>query len=159
MNTPSRNRSRRVHAAPQTAAASRVPVPTTSGSGASTTARRVRAALQDTDRIERLARTFRALGDAGRSKLILALSMGEMCVGDLAAALGASQSATSHQLRILRDLDLVRVRREGRSQLYTLHEAGFGLCSPRVCHAWRETLVGGSTVPIESLRSTRRRHV
>src|SRR5829696_2958794 len=118
MNTPSRIRPRRARRA-LPAAAPRAASRTTAA------ARRVREALQDTARIERLARTFRALGDAGRSKLILALSMGELCVGDLAAALGASQSATSHQLRILRDLDLVRVRREGRSQLYTLNESGF----------------------------------
>ena len=150
MNTPSRIAPRRRPAsrgaaARRDAAASRL----------SPAARRARAALQDPARIERLARTFRALGDAGRSKLILALSMGELCVGDLALALGASQSATSHQLRVLRDLDLVRVRREGRSQLYALNEEGFGLCSPRVCHAWRETL-GGNTVAIESLRGKHR---
>ncbi|MEO5618958.1 MAG: metalloregulator ArsR/SmtB family transcription factor [Candidatus Eisenbacteria bacterium] len=148
MNTHSRNAARRRPATRRTAPPDMA-----------STVRRVREALQDTDRIERLARTFRALGDAGRSKLILALSMGEMCVGDLAAALGASPSATSHQLRILRDLDLVRVRRKGRSHLYVLNEAGFGLCSPRVCHAWRETLGEGSTVAIESLRGSRRRHV
>lgn len=148
MNTPSR-------IAPRRRTARAVPRRDASGSRLSPAARRARAALQDPARIERLARTFRALGDAGRSKLILALSMGELCVGDLALALGASQSATSHQLRVLRDLDLVRVRREGRSQLYALNEAGFGLCSPRVCHAWRETL-GSNTVAIESLRGRNR---
>ena len=54
--------------------------------------------------------------------------------------LGASLSATSHQLRILRDLDLVRVRREGKSQLYVLNEAAFGFCAPRFCHAWKHAL-------------------
>ena len=122
-------------------------------------ARRVRAALRDTARIERLARTFRALGDAGRSKLILALSMSELCVGDLAAALGASPSATSHQLRILRDLDLVRVRRVGKLQLYALNEAGFGLCSPRVCQTWREALTPGAFVGVDTVRGSRRRDV
>jgi len=110
------------------------------------TARKVRAALQDTVRIERLARTFRALGDAGRSKLILALSMGEFCVGDLAAALGASPSATSHQLRILRDLEIVRVRRDGKTQVYALNERAFGFCAPRFCQAWKQTLEGETLV-------------
>jgi ArsR family transcriptional regulator len=100
----------------------------------------VREALQDTAAVERLARTFKALGDPGRSKLVLALSVAEMCVSDLAEALGASLSATSHQLRILRDLDIVRVRRAGRSQLYALNEQAFGFCSPRFCHAWKQTL-------------------
>ena len=90
--------------------------------------------------VERLSRTFRALGDPTRSKLVLALSLREMCVTELAEALGSSLSATSHQLRILRDLDLVRVRRSGRSQVYVLNEPAFGPCSPRSCMAWRRTL-------------------
>ena len=83
---------------------------------------------------------FRALGDPTRSKLVFALSLGELCVSDLASALGASLSATSHQLRILRDLDLVRVRRAGKSQLYALNEQTFGFCSPRSCGAWKTVL-------------------
>ena len=102
--------------------------------------RRARAALTDGARVERLARTFRALGDPTRSKLVLALSIEEMCVSDLAAALGASLSATSHQLRILRDLDIVHVRRSGKTQVYALNERAFGFCAPRVCQAWRQTL-------------------
>ena len=101
---------------------------------------RVREALQDRGMVERLARNFKALGDPTRSRLILALSITDMCVSDLAGALGASLSATSHQLRILRDLDLVRVRRDGKSQLYALNDSAFGLCSPRICQAWAGTL-------------------
>ena len=97
----------------------------------------LRLALSDHAHVERLARRFRALGDPTRSKLVYALSMGELCVSDLAGALGASLSATSHQLRILRDLDIVRVRRAGRSQLYALNEDAFGFCSPRSCQAWK----------------------
>jgi len=52
----------------------------------------------------------------------------------------SSNAMTLHQLRILRDLDIVRVRRHGRRQLYTLNEAAFGFCAPRLCHAWRQTL-------------------
>src|SRR5262245_60341650 len=86
-------------------------------------AERVRRALQDHAHVERLSRMFRALGDPTRSKMVYALSLGELCVSDLAEALGASLSATSHQLRILRDLDIVHVRRAGKSQLYRLNEA------------------------------------
>ena len=103
--------------------------------------------LRNAALVERLARTFRALGDPTRSKMVLALSIGELCVTDLARALGASLSATSHQLRILRDLDIVRVRRSGRSQLYALNEQAFGLCMPRVCHAWKQTLDGEASAP------------
>ena len=100
----------------------------------------LRLALSDHAHVERLARRFRALGDPTRSKLVYALSLGELCVSDLALALGASLSATSHQLRILRDLEIVRVRRDGRSQLYALNEQAFGFCSPRSCHAWKTAL-------------------
>ena len=100
----------------------------------------LRLALADHEHVERLARRFRALGDPTRSKLVFALSLGELCVSDLALALGTSLSATSHQLRILRDLEIVRVRRDGRSQRYALNEQAFGFCAPRSCQAWRTAL-------------------
>jgi ArsR family transcriptional regulator len=96
--------------------------------------------VDDQATVERLARNFRALGDPMRSRMVLALSRRERCVTDLAAAVGLSLSATSHQLRILRDLDLVRVRRDGKNQVYTLNERALGFCSPRSCHAWRLVL-------------------
>ena len=111
------------------------------------TAERVRRALDDHAQVARLSRTFRALGDPTRSRLVYALSLGELCVSDLAHALGASLSATSHQLRILRDLDIVLVRRQGRSQLYVLNERAFGFCAPRVCQAWRQTLENAGVGP------------
>jgi DNA-binding transcriptional ArsR family regulator len=108
----------------------------------------LRLALADHAHVERLARMFKALGDPTRSKLVYALSLGELCVSDLAMALGASLSATSHQLRILRDLDIVRVRRAGRSQLYALNEEAFGFCSPRSCQAWKTALDPGVERPV-----------
>lgn len=110
-------------------------------------ARRVRGALADGRALERLARMFKALGDPTRSRMVLALSLEELCVSDLAGVLGASLSATSHQLRILRDLEIVRVRRAGKSQLYALNEQAFGFCSPWSCHAWKRAL---ATVPERS---------
>jgi DNA-binding transcriptional ArsR family regulator len=104
---------------------------------------RVRLALEDHAHVERLSRMFRALGDPTRSKMVYALSLGELCVSDLASALGTTLSAISHQLRILRDLDIVHVRRDGKSQRYTLNEAAFGFCSPRVCQAWKSALAPG----------------
>jgi DNA-binding transcriptional ArsR family regulator len=108
----------------------------------------LRLALADHAHVERLARRFKALGDPTRSKLVYALSLGELCVSDLAVALGASLSATSHQLRILRDLDIVRVRRVGKSQLYALNEDAFGFCSPRSCHAWKTAFDPGVEQPV-----------
>ncbi len=107
---------------------------------------RVRRALQDHSHVERLSRMFRALGDPTRSKMVYALSLGELCVSDLAGALGTSLSATSHQLRILRDLEIVHVRRAGKSQFYKLNEAAFGFCSPRVCQAWKSALSSDTLV-------------
>ena len=102
--------------------------------------------VDDRAEVERLSRMFRALGDPTRSKMVYALSLGELCVSDLAGALGATLSATSHQLRILRDLEIVHVRRDGKSQLYSLNEAAFGFCSPRVCQAWKSALAPDSLV-------------
>jgi DNA-binding transcriptional ArsR family regulator len=69
-----------------------------------------------------LAETFRALGDSTRVKILDALSHGELCVCDLATLVGLSQSAISHQLRVLRTLRLVRSRREGRMVFYALDD-------------------------------------
>ena len=122
----------------------RVPAPAGRRTGAhrrrASRGERLRLLLADHTHVERLARRFRALGDPTRSKLVYALSLGEQCVSDLAVALGASLSATSHQLRILRDLDIVRARRAGRSQFYALNEGAFGFCAPRSCQAWKSAL-------------------
>lgn len=72
--------------------------------------------------LARLAAVFKALGDPGRLRLALALRDGEMCVCDLAAFLGVSESAVSHQLRRLRDLGLVRNRRAGQCLYYSLDD-------------------------------------
>ena len=70
----------------------------------------------------RLAETFKALSDPTRVRIISALSHTELCVCDLAATLGMSQSATSHQLRTLRQLRLVKNRKEGRQVYYSLDD-------------------------------------
>lgn len=69
-----------------------------------------------------LAEIFRALGDPTRVRILHALAASELCVCDLAAILGMSQSAVSHQLRLLRSLRLVRHRREGRMVYYALDD-------------------------------------
>jgi DNA-binding transcriptional ArsR family regulator len=70
----------------------------------------------------RLAETFKALSDPTRVRIVSLLADSELCVCDLAAALTMSQSAVSHQLRTLRDLQLVRWRRQGRQIFYTLDD-------------------------------------
>jgi ArsR family transcriptional regulator len=69
-----------------------------------------------------LAETFKALSDPSRVRIVSLLASAELCVCDLAAALGMSQSAVSHQLRTLRDLRLVRWRRDGRQIFYALDD-------------------------------------
>ena len=69
-----------------------------------------------------LAETFQALGDASRVQIIWALAQGELCVGDIAELLEMSQPAISHHLRMLRNLRLVKVRRDGRTSFYSLDD-------------------------------------
>jgi len=70
-----------------------------------------------------LAELFKALGDPTRVKILFALMKRELCVCDLAAVIGASDSAVSHQLRILRTLKLIKFRREGKILYYSLDDA------------------------------------
>ncbi|MFQ5595961.1 MAG: ArsR/SmtB family transcription factor [Anaerolineae bacterium] len=82
----------------------------------------VHADLADEVTAEKLAETFKALSDPTRVRIISALSRAELCVHDIAAALDMSHSAISHQLRTLRELRLVKFRREGRHVYYTLDD-------------------------------------
>jgi ArsR family transcriptional regulator len=84
--------------------------------------RRARAALPDLDAAADLAALFGALGDPTRVRLLTALTAGPLCVCNLAAVLGMTQSAVSHQLRLLRALGLVRARREGKLVWYALDD-------------------------------------
>jgi ArsR family transcriptional regulator, lead/cadmium/zinc/bismuth-responsive transcriptional repressor len=82
----------------------------------------VRPKLLRDDDAAALAETFKALGDVTRVRMLDALSRAELCVGDLAELLGSSESAVSHQLRLLRSLRLVRARRDGRLVYYSLDD-------------------------------------
>ena len=72
--------------------------------------------------LERLSLTYRVLGDSNRLKIVMALRNSEMCVCDLAAFVGLSESAVSHQLRRLKDLALVKKRRAGQIIYYSLDD-------------------------------------
>lgn len=72
--------------------------------------------------VEAMARAFKAMGDPTRLRILTALLGGEMCVCDLAAFASVSESAISHQLRRLRDLALVKARREGQILYYSLDD-------------------------------------
>jgi DNA-binding transcriptional ArsR family regulator len=69
-----------------------------------------------------LADTFKVLGDPTRIRILDALSHSELCVYDIASRVGLTESAVSHQLRLLRDSRIVRTRRKGRQIFYTLDD-------------------------------------
>jgi ArsR family transcriptional regulator, lead/cadmium/zinc/bismuth-responsive transcriptional repressor len=71
---------------------------------------------------QQIAQLFKAMGDANRLKVLWALEQEEMCVCDIAAFLKVSESAVSHQLRMLRQLQLVSNRREGPILYYRLND-------------------------------------
>lgn len=82
-----------------------------------------RGALPANAVVDGLAQLFAALADPTRLRIVAALARRELCVCDLAATIGLTESAVSHQLRQLRGLGLVRARREGRMAYYALDDA------------------------------------
>ncbi len=84
--------------------------------------RAARSALPQGETLAGMADLFAVLGDPTRLRLVAALAHRSLCVCDLAAAVGLTESAVSHQLRLLRSLGLVRSRREGRLVYYTLDD-------------------------------------
>lgn len=84
--------------------------------------RSARQVLSPEREIVSLAEIFRMLGDPTRVKILQALTVQELCVCDLAKLLGVSESATSHQLRVLRSQKLVRFRKEGKMAYYSLDD-------------------------------------
>ena len=72
--------------------------------------------------VEVLAETFRVLGDPTRVRILDVLASGELCVCDIASLVQMSESAVSHQLRLLRHMRLVRARRVGRQAFYSVDD-------------------------------------
>lgn len=77
-------------------------------------------ALPDEDTLDELEELFKIFGDSTRIKILYVLHIKEMCVMDISLALGMSQSAISHQLRVLRQTRLIRSRRDGKNIYYSL---------------------------------------
>ena len=82
----------------------------------------IQKAIEADEVFVKVAQTFKALGDRTRAKIIFALYNQELCVYDLSTVLNISQSAVSHQLRVLRNLDLVKFRKEGNIVYYSLND-------------------------------------
>jgi len=80
----------------------------------------IKTRLPDETEVRRIAAMYGALADPSRLRVLLALSHEELCVCDVSHVIGLSISATSHQLRILRNLNLVNYRTDGRMAYYSL---------------------------------------
>ncbi|MDD6207086.1 MAG: metalloregulator ArsR/SmtB family transcription factor [Clostridiales bacterium] len=80
----------------------------------------VKDVMPDEEEVYDLAELFKAYGDSTRLRILFVLSKAEVCVCDLAQALNMTQSAISHQLKILKQSKLVSSRREGKSVFYSL---------------------------------------
>ncbi len=83
---------------------------------------KVSRAMPQEETLYDLAELFKVFGDSTRIKILCALQQQEMCVCDIAALLGMTQSAISHQLRILKQASLVKYRREGKVVYYSLDD-------------------------------------
>ena len=84
--------------------------------------RKARRRMVDESTSVHLAELFRVLGDPTRIRILSALQEEELCVCDLAATVGSTQSAVSHQLRLLRAARLVKYRKEGKMVFYSLDD-------------------------------------
>lgn len=82
----------------------------------------VRERMLKDDTVMLLAEFFKVFGDPTRLNILQALSISEMCVCDLAALLSMSQSAISHQLKVLRQSRLIRYRKDGKVVYYSLDD-------------------------------------
>lgn len=78
------------------------------------------ADIPEKETLEQIAELFKAFGDPTRVHILSLLVNGEMCVGDIAQGVALSQSAISHQLRILKQMHLIKFRRDGKNMLYSL---------------------------------------
>lgn len=83
-------------------------------------AAQVQSVLPEEESMQRLADLFKVFGDGTRIRILYVLFSTELCVGDLAKLLGMTQSAVSHQLRILKQARLIKSRRDGKIIFYAL---------------------------------------
>lgn len=79
--------------------------------------------LPPDEELQELAEFFKVFGDATRLKILNVLLVSEMCVQDIASGIGMSESAVSHQLRVLKQMDLVKNRRDGKTIFYALADS------------------------------------
>ena len=80
----------------------------------------VKKNIINNDDLEKVSRIFKAISDPTRIKILYALKSHELCVCDISVILDMTQSAISHQLKVLKDVDLVRTRKDGKTRFYKL---------------------------------------
>ena len=80
----------------------------------------VKEVMEDTEVVYALSDFFKVMSDSTRMRIMAVLDSDEPCVCDLAEVLGMTKSAVSHQLKVLKDAQLVKFRREGKNILYSL---------------------------------------
>jgi len=85
-------------------------------------AENARKAIHNGETLQGLAQIFKMLGDETRLKICLVLARHELCVSDVAGLVGLSESAVSHQLRIMKAMRLVTYRKEGKMTFYMLDD-------------------------------------
>lgn len=85
--------------------------------------KKVKEHMPETQELQDLADFFKVFGDSTRIKILYVLWQSEMCVCDLAQALSMTQSAISHQLRVLKQMKLVTNRRDGKTVFYSLADS------------------------------------
>lgn len=83
---------------------------------------KIKKVMPSDDLIFEIAEVFKVFGDTTRMKIISALLEAELCVGDIAEITNSTQSAISHQLRILKQAKLVKFRKEGKVVFYSLDD-------------------------------------
>lgn len=82
----------------------------------------VREVMEDTEVLYALSDFFKVMSDSTRMRIMAVLDSEELCVCDLSEVLGMTKSAVSHQLKVLKDAQLVKFRREGKNVFYTLKD-------------------------------------
>lgn len=84
------------------------------------------AILRSNDVLEELAELYKVFGDSTRVKILTALTQSEMCVSEISEFLEITQSAVSHQLRVLKTSGLVKIKRSGKNIYYSLADEHVG---------------------------------
>lgn len=82
----------------------------------------VKAAMPADAKIEEMGARFKVISEPSRLKILLALSLGELCVDHITEAVGGNQSAVSHQLKTLKDNKIIKSRRSGQKVLYSVSD-------------------------------------